>query len=309
MEYSNPKKIDFKFSKISFGAWQLGNRFDFDEMKEESAIKLVQSAFQEGITLFDTAPNYGKGQSEVILGKALKGIRNKVFINTKFGHDSHGQTNFDVERLEFSVKESLIRLQTDYIDSVILHNPGREMLYGDHPIYKELNRLKQLGLIKHYGVSVDWPEELEIVLKENNLDVIELMFNIIHQSPKIWFDEIEKQGILLMIKVPLDSGWLSGKYTKETIFKGVRSRWTQDNIKTRLEIVDRIKEIVGEDILHASLKYILNYDAVSCVIPGIRTEDHLISNLKTLEYDLSIDIQKELESLYESYIKYQNTPW
>ncbi|MDY0023543.1 MAG: aldo/keto reductase [Candidatus Izemoplasmatales bacterium] len=309
MKYNNPKKINFKISEISFGAWQLGNNFDFDRMQEEDAINLVKKAYDNGITLFDTAPNYGNGNSEVLLGKALKPFRDKVFINSKFGHDDLGNTDFSVERLEKSVRESLSRLQTDHLDSVILHNPGKEMLYGSHPIYDELKRLKSLGLIKHFGVSIDWPEELEIVLKENNIDVIEVMFNIIHQSPKVWFDEIKKQGILLMVKVPLDSGWLTGKYTKDTIFKGIRSRWTKEVIETRLQILGKIREIVGEDLVNASLRFILNFDAVSCVIPGTRNIEQLMSNIAVTDYSLSSEKQKELELLYENYIKDQFTPW
>ena len=309
MKYNNPKKINFKISEISFGAWQLGNNFDFDRMQEEDAINLVRKAYDSGITLFDTAPNYGNGNSEVLLGKALKPFRDKVFINSKFGHDDLGNTDFSVERLEKSVRESLSRLQTDHLDSVILHNPGKEMLYGSHPIYDELKRLKSLGLIKHFGVSIDWPEELEIVLKENDIDVIEVMFNIIHQSPKVWFEEIKKQGILLMVKVPLDSGWLTGKYTKDTIFKGIRSRWTKEVIETRLTIVDKIREIVGEDLVNASLRFILNFDAVSCVIPGTRNIEQLMSNIAVTDFSLTNQKQKELEHLYENYIKDQFTPW
>lgn len=309
MKYRHPKRVDFDISMISFGAWQLGNDLDFEEMNEEDAIILVKTAVESGITLFDTAPNYGLGNSERILGKALKGYRDKVFINSKFGHDSSGGTGFDIDKLELSLRNSLNRLQTHYLDSVILHNPGREMLYGTHPIYEELKRMKKIGLIKHYGVSIDTPEEMEIVLKHNDIDVIEVMFNIIHQSPRIWFDEVEKQGILLMVKVPLDSGWLSGKYNKDTEFIGIRSRWTKPVIETRLDIVDKIRDIVGEDILHASLNFILNFHAVSCVIPGIRTLKHLESNIETLDSELDETTQNQLIKLYDEYIKDLDTPW
>ena len=309
MRYNNPKKINFNISEISFGAWQLGNNTDFDGMQEEQGIKLVQKALEEGITLFDTAPNYGLGNSEKILGKALKGNRDKVYINSKFGHDSEGGTGFEVERLEASVKNSLKRLKTNYLDSVILHNPGREMLYGTHPIYDELKRLQKMGLIRHYGVSIDTAEELEIVLNKNEIDVIEIMFNIIHQSPKKWFDEVKKQGILLMIKVPLDSGWLTGKYNRDTLFTGIRSRWSEDVIKTRIEIVNKIKEIVGNDIIHASLRFILNFKAVSCVIPGMRDLKQLKSNVLTSKYVLDDKKHKKLEQLYEEFIKDAYTPW
>ncbi len=309
MKYNTPKRIGFAISEISFGAWQLGNDIDFDKMSENDAIKLVECAVKAGITLYDTAPNYGRGNSERILGKALKPYRHKVFISSKFGHDSEGGTGFEVDKLETSVRNSLKRLETDYLDSLILHNPGREMLYGTHPIYKELKRLKSEGIITHYGVSVDWPEELEIVLHENEVDVIEILFNIVHQSPKKWFDEIGEKGILLMTKVPLDSGWLTGKYTKETVFKGIRSRWTEADIKSRLEIVERIKDIVGKDIIHASLRFILDYPAVTCVIPGIRNQDQLATNIAATGYVMDKITHDRLERLYDDYIRHQNTPW
>ncbi len=309
MKYNNPKRINFEVSEISFGGWQLGNQIDYDFSDEDEAINLVKAAIDAGITLFDTAPNYGLGNSERILGKAIRGLRNRVFINTKFGHDEHDNQNFDVSRLNRSLIDSLNRLNTDYVDSIILHNPSKEMLDQRHPIYLELNRLKNLGLIHHFGVSIDTVSELEFLLENNDVDVIELMFNVIHQSPKIWFDEIEKRGILLMIKVPLDSGWLSGKYNKSTRFNGIRTRWSKEVINTRLKIVEKIKAIVGEDILHASLRFILNFSAVTCVIPGTRTLKHLETNIMTSEHGLTKDKQKALETLYEDEIKHLFTPW
>jgi len=309
MKYNKPSRINFAVSEISFGSWQLGNNIDFNFGDENEAINLVHEALKMGITLFDTAPNYGHGNSERLLGEALKGNRKKVFINSKFGHDHGGGTDFSPERLEKSVRGSLGRLQTDYLDSVILHNPPMEMLYKDHPIYNELRRLKSIGLIRHFGVSIDTPFELETVLDNDDIDVIELMFNVIHQSPKIHFDKIHQKGILLMIKVPLDSGWLSGKYNEKTDFTGIRSRWTKDVIDTRIKIIERVKSIVKEDIVKASLRFILDFKGVTCVIPGIKNMEQLISNVEASNYLLTREKHLELENLYEDYIKHLHTPW
>jgi aryl-alcohol dehydrogenase-like predicted oxidoreductase len=309
MKYNNPKRVDFLISEISFGSWQLGNNIDFDFGDELEGIGLVQEALKMGVSLFDTAPNYGHGNSEKLLGKALKGSREKVFINSKFGHDGHGDTDFSIERIEKSVSESLKRLQTDYLDSVILHNPPREMLYKDHPVYDELRRLKALKLINHFGVSIDTPEELEIVLENDDVDVIELVFNVIHQSPKVHFNKVYEKGILLMIKVPLDSGWLSGKYNESTNFTGIRTRWTKEVINTRINIIEQVKSIVGEDIVKSSLRFILDFKAVTCVIPGIKNISQLEDNVKVTNFVLSKEKHKKLENLYEDYIKNLYTPW
>lgn len=309
MKYNTPRRVNFAVSEISFGSWQLGNNIDFNFGDENEAISLVHEALKMGITLFDTAPNYGHGNSEKLLGEALKGNRHKVFINSKFGHDSEGGTDFSIERLEKSIRGSLKRLQTDYLDSVILHNPPMEMLYKDHPIYNELRRLKTIGIIRHFGVSIDTPFELKTVLENDDIDVIELMFNVIHQSPKIHFDKIDEKGILLMIKVPLDSGWLSGKYNEETKFTGIRSRWTKDVIDTRIKIIDKVKNIVGDDIVKSSLRFILDFKGVTCVIPGIKNLNQLIDNVEVSNYVLSIEKHLKLENLYEDYIKNLHTPW
>ena len=310
MKYRNPSRINKNISVIGFGAWQLGNPEFFGPMEDDVAIQLVHRALEEGVNLFDTAPGYGSGNSERLLGLALKDHRNTVFINTKFGHTADGRTDFSVDALDESIQASLSRLQTDYLDGLILHNPGRELLDGDQAIYQKLKEYKQQGIVRHFGVSIDSLEELDIVLHHNNVDIIELMFNIIHQSPKALFAEVEKQGILLMIKVPLDSGWLSGKYTANTVHTGIRSRWTRETIQTRLEIVNRIKAIVGkDDIAQDSLRFILAQVGVTAVIPGVRNEHQLRSNVEAQTSKMSNDTILELETLYEEFIKHQHTPW
>lgn len=310
MKYRNPARIDKDISVIGFGAWQLGNPEFFGPMEDDVAIRLVHRAVQEGVNLFDTAPGYGGGNSERLLGLALKHHRNTVFINTKFGHTADGRTDFSVEALEESIQASLSRLQTDYLDGLILHNPGRELLYGDQAIYSKLAEYKQKGIVKHFGVSIDSYEELEIVLHHNNVDIIELMFNIIHQSPKALFEEVKRQGILLMIKVPLDSGWLTGKYTSDTIHTGIRSRWTRETIQTRIDIVDRIKAILGkDDIAQDSLRFILAQVGVTAVIPGVRNERQLLSNVEAQTSEMPNETVLELETLYDEFIQHQHTPW
>lgn len=310
MKYRNPSKIGRDLSVIGFGAWQLGNKEFWGEMSDEHAIELVQQAVVVGINVFDTAPGYGSGASERLLGIALKGQREKVFLNTKFGHTADGRTDFSVEALDVSINDSLARLQTTYLDSIILHNPGWDLLYGDSPIYRRLKHWKALGIIRHYGVSIDSLEELEIVLHHNDVDVIELMFNVIHQSPKVLFEEVEEKGILLMIKVPLDSGWLTGKYTKDSVFTGIRARWSDEVKQTRHDIVTKIKAIVGSaDLVQPALRFILSFDAVTCVLPGTRNLKQLASNVAVAEAELSVNHKRQLEELYDTYIRFQSTPW
>ncbi|MDQ0194477.1 aryl-alcohol dehydrogenase-like predicted oxidoreductase [Paenibacillus wynnii] len=124
-------------------------------MADTEAITLVHEAFDRGITFFDTAPNYGRGKSEELLGKALIGKRSEVVINSKFGHTADGRTDYSADTLRTSVEQSLSRLQTDYLDSILIHNPPFDYLDGKYGHYKVLEDLKSEGKILAYGVSVD----------------------------------------------------------------------------------------------------------------------------------------------------------
>lgn len=310
MEYRSSKRFEKKISRIGFGAWQLGNDQDFSGMSEKEGIELVKKAVNEGITFFDTAPNYAGGKSEKILGKALEGLESDIFINTKTGHHPNGNIDFSIDSITKSIYRSIDALNRDKLDSVILHNPVQEVLKGETEHYSRLISLKQEGVIGGYGVSIDTPDELRWVLDSSDVDVIEIMFNIIHQSPKVWFEEVEKRDILLIVKIPFDSGWLTGKYDRNTKFEGIRARWTPEDIQLRAKLVDEIKDIVGEDdLVPVALSYVLSFDAVTTVIPGIRTEDHLKSNIEALDYTLTEQLKMDLEQLYESEISSYNVPW
>lgn len=311
MKNRTASKINTTVSEIGFGAWQLGSEGDFwNQMDKQSGIQLVQEAVKNGVTFFDTAPGYSGGNSELILGEALQGMRHQVHINTKIGHGPNGEYEFSVEGIKTSIHRSLKKLQTDYLDTVILHNPEQYILKGETDLFDELENYKQKGIIKGYGVSIDSYEELKTVLEHLDVDVIEIMFNMIHQEPRFLFDEVKKRGILLIVKIPFDSGWLTGRFDEHTEFTGIRSRWNQDVKNTRSNIVQKIKQVFNKDIIVAeALAYILSYDAVTTVIPGTRTIKHLMSNIAAADTKLSESQIQAIEDLYTRYIKNQDTPW
>ncbi|MBN2604622.1 MAG: aldo/keto reductase, partial [Bacilli bacterium] len=220
MEKRKAAKMQREVSVLGFGGWQLGNTEFWGEMDFISGVNLVKEAFENGVNFFDTAPGYASGNSERIIGEAVKEFRDQVVINTKFGHNADGTSNFQVAYIEHAIDESLKRLQTNYVDSVILHNPEFYILEGKTDHFKELNRLKEIGKIRGYGVSIDSYAELLATLRNLDVDVIEIMFNLVHQEIIPLLQEVEELGIMLVIKVPLDSGWLSGKYDKNSVFTG-----------------------------------------------------------------------------------------
>jgi aryl-alcohol dehydrogenase-like predicted oxidoreductase len=313
MKYNKLIQTSPAVSEIGLGAWQLGVNSGWKNMSENEAIALVLYAVSAGINFFDTAPNYGKGTSEERLGKALKGIdRDKIIINTKFGHTNTGKTNYDAGTIRTSLEGSLQRLQTDYVDSLILHNPPYEYLDGnknDH--YEILEQLKAEGKIKAYGASLDTYEEIRLLLETTNSKVLEVFFNILHQDAARAFTLAKEKNAGIIVKIPLDSGWLTGKYNENSVFEDIRKRWSRSDIQTRAMLVNRVKEIIGFDyhLTQTAIAFCLAYDAVSTVIPGNLSHQQLSENLKSLSAPISKEIRKELEAFYMAEVKPLKLPW
>ncbi len=303
-------KTSKSFSRLGFGAWQLGNSEFWSPMTETEGIALVQKAIELNVRFFDTAPGYASGQSETILGKAIQNHREDVFISSKFGHKADGTSDFSPISMESAVQESLMRLQTTYLDALLLHNPSMYILQGKTTHFQMMKSLQTKGLIRHYGVSIDSYDELKAVLESTDVEVIELLFNVFFQAPIPLFEEIKKRGILLVIKVPLDSGWLSGKYNQYSSFTGIRDRWDNATIQRRGTLVEELKRLCNDDVLtRYALAFILSFDAVGVVIPGTHDVNHLLSNIEAVQYSLSPDLKEKMLTIYQTKLSKNPLPW
>jgi len=313
MKYKKYIKDSINISEIGLGAWQLGQNSGWKSMTEFEAIKLVHKSLDFGINFFDTAPNYGHGSSEERLGKALKGIdRSKIVINTKFGHTDKGTLNFSSDYIRESLEGSLKRLQVDYVDSLIIHNPPSEYFDGnknDH--YEVLEKLIDEGKIKAYGASLDTYEDMKLLIETTNSKVIETFFNIFHQDTLRGFKIAKNKKVGIIVKIPLDSGWLTGKYNAESRFNDIRSRWSKEDIKTRANLAHKVRTIIGteENLAQIAIAFCLAYDAVSTVIPGNVNLKQLTSNVQSADISISQSLVEKLEKLYQSEIKKLNLPW
>lgn len=313
MKYKKYIKDTINISEIGLGAWQLGQNSGWKSMTETEATQLVHKSLDFGINFFDTAPNYGHGTGEARLGKALKGVdRSKVVINTKFGHTHTGTQNYNANYIRESLEGSLKRLQVDYVDSLIIHNPPSECFDGnknDH--YEILDRLIDEGKIKAYGASLDTYDDMKLLMNTTNSKVMEVFFNILHQDTLRGFEQAQKEEVGIIVKIPLDSGWLTGKYNAESSFNDIRSRWSKQDIETRANLVNKVKAVFGtdENLAQKAIAFCLAYDAVSTVIPGNVSIEQLTSNVQSADISISPSIIKELENLYHTEIKKRNLPW
>lgn len=300
--------------EIGFGAWQLGNGRDWaGTTSEADAISLVHKAIDSGCNFFDTAPGYGNGHSETILGKALVGRRDQVVLNTKAGHLANGSTDFSASGIRTSVEESLARLRTEYIESVILHNPPAECLSGDSPQMQELSLLYKEGKILAYGASVDSAADMRTVLDTSTQQglVLEVLFNIFHQDTRRAFAAAAEKEAAIIVKVPLDSGWLSGKYGKESSFSDIRSRWSPNIISRRFDLLERVRFLESGDrtLAQAALQFVLAHPEVTTVIPGVKSEEQLRQNLSAADGRLSHEEVDRLHELWEAELENNPLPW
>jgi aryl-alcohol dehydrogenase-like predicted oxidoreductase len=282
-------------------------------MTDKEATALVHKAIELGVNFFDTAPNYGRGTSESRLGAVLKNYDRDTFvINTKFGHTDAGKTNYASGSIRESLEGSLRRLQVDYVDSLILHSPPFEYLDGnknDH--YEILEKLKEEGKIRAYGASLDTYEQIKVLLQTTKSKVIEVFFNILHQDTARAFEMAKEKNVGIIVKIPLDSGWLSGKYDENSVFTDIRKRWSVGDIRTRALLVNRIKEIIQPEtnLGQKAISFCLGYDAVSTVIPGNTSIQQLANNMTSASSPISGELIKKLEQFYEEEVKALNLPW
>jgi aryl-alcohol dehydrogenase-like predicted oxidoreductase len=298
-------------SEIGLGAWQLANP-DWGANDEQEALRIVQASLDAGCNFFDTAPGYNHGRSEEFLGQVLRPVRQEIIICSKFGHTAEGVSDFSRKAIRPSLEASLKRLQTDTIDILLMHNPPREMMDGrSADQYAELEKLKQEGKIQAYGISLDWKADLELMMDTTRSQAAEVFFNAFYQEPKPAFARARLQGVGLIVKVPLDSGWLSGRYRQGSQFEGVRNRWSAEVIERRGALVEQFEALVpaGESMAHTALQFCLAQPEVSTVIPGAKTVAQALDNFAAADHRLDRATLAAIEALWEKDIAAEPLPW
>ncbi|MGZ9164683.1 MAG: aldo/keto reductase [Anaerolineales bacterium] len=298
-------------SEIGLGAWQLANP-DWGVDSKSEALRVIQKSLEAGCNFFDTAPGYAGGRSEELLGEGLKSMRKDVMLCTKFGHTAEGLTDFSTNAIHQSIEASLRRLQTDYLDIVLMHNPPREMMDGRVASqYAEFEKLKAEGKIREYGVSLDWREELEMVVDTTQSKALEVFFNALYQEPLPAFQKAHENGVGIIVKVPLDSGWLSGRYRKGHQFDDIRKRWPPEVVARRSELVEQFAALVpeGTSMAHAALQFILAQPQVSTIIPGAKSAEQALDNFAAADKQLSQEVVQSMYDLWEGEIMSDPLPW
>jgi aryl-alcohol dehydrogenase-like predicted oxidoreductase len=321
MKYRTLGKTGMNVSEVSLGTWQLGAKWG-DPFDEKTALKTLESAVEQGVNFFDTADVYNDGLSEQAIGTFLKSNRGDIFIATKCGRklDPHVSSGYNSQNIFSFVEASLRRLQLETIDLIQLHCPPTEVYYRPE-VFGALDTLKEQGKIRHYGVSVEKIEEALKAMEFPGVETVQLIFNIFRQRPiNLLFQQAADKNIGIIVRVPLASGLLTGKFSRQTRFSEQDHRfYNRDGeqfdkgetfagvpFETGLEAVEQLKEIIGTEIpmSQAALRWILMFPEISTVIPGASKPEHLVSNVKASKLPSLTEQQvSQIRALYESIIK------
>jgi aryl-alcohol dehydrogenase-like predicted oxidoreductase len=300
-------KSGIEVSALGLGCWPIGGLFYLDgkpdgygNIDDNESIKAIQKGIDLGINFFDTADVYGAGHNEIVLGKAIKGKREKVIIATKFGYTFDEKSkyvtgnNSSAEYLKHACRDSLKRLDTDYIDLYQLHL----WLSNEEAaqVVEALEELKKQGLIREYGWSTDLIENFDFMHTYTNGVSIQHEFNIFKHMDEMLY-KCENHNIASINRSPLAMGLLSGKYNENSMLpeddvRGNSFDWViyYKNGKPAagfLKKLDAIREILsskGRSLVQGALAWIWAKSESNIPIPGFKNVKQVEENAKAMEF-------------------------
>ncbi|MBT3199015.1 MAG: aldo/keto reductase [Phycisphaerales bacterium] len=311
-------KTGFDTSDVGLGCWQLGG-FCWGDVDEPKAFDILNAAVENGVNFFDTADVYGEGRSEILIGAFLKQCSSDIYIASKLGRFPRPgwPANFTREVMKQHIEASLERLGIDALDLVQLHCiPADVMAAGE--VFDYLREFKQEGLIKDFGASVESMDEAVMCLGQDGLASLQVIFNIFRRKPiTALFDTAAEKGVAIIARVPLASGLLSGKISLDTQFpENDHRKFNKDGemfnvgetfagltLTTGVEAIDKIRPLVPEGMSMAqmALRWILDHDAVSVVIPGASSAQQALDNSAVSDIaPLTAELHQTLEDIYNA---------
>lgn len=295
MKYRRLGRTGLRVSVIGVGTWQLGGEWGRDFTQGE-ADAIVAKAAECGINLIDTAECYGDHLAESLVGKAIRGRRDQWVLATKFGHRFKGRFQRDDVYQPAQVREQLARsleaLGTDYIDLYQFHS-GTDPMFDTPGLWDTLRGFVEAGTVRHLGISVSSKRpSLHQVNSATQVGAkaIQVVYNRLNRSAE---QEIlpscERQDLGVLARVPLASGFLSGKYTRPDQFPptDVRAVWqSHEDRRSMIEQAEQIRKTeVPPDVPMAqwALAWCLRNPVVSCVIPGCKNVGQVESNARAAD--------------------------
>ena len=314
-------RLRARVGEIGLGCWQLGGA-DWGDVSDEQALDTLRAAADAGVTFFDTADVYGLGRSESLIGRFLAErkaahAKGHLFVATKLGRfpDPGWPVNFKPEAMRRHTEASLKRLGIDALDLTQLHCVPTDVLKRGE-VFDTLRTLQKEGKIRHWGASVESMAEAIQCVRQEGLVSLQVIFNIFRQKPLTeLFGEARHRGVALVVRLPLASGLLSGKMSRESTFAPTDHRtYNRDGQKFNVgetfaglrfekgvELADALRPLVppGMTMAQMALRWCLDFEAVTTVIPGARSPDQARANAAASDMrGLSDELHERLRTFY-----------
>jgi aryl-alcohol dehydrogenase-like predicted oxidoreductase len=284
MKYRKFGRIGWEGAEIGFGAWAVGGAWG--AVDDEQSIAAMKRALELGVNFFDTSDVYGDGRSERLLGRLRKETKAPFHVATKVGRrlSPHVAAGYNSENLTAFVDRSLKNLGVDSLEVVQLHCPPTDPYYRPET-FAAMDDLVKGGKVQHYGVSVERVEEGLKAMEFPNVESIQIIFNMFRQRPAERFlAEAARRGVATIIRVPLASGMLTGKFTAQSTFErddhrhfnrhgeafDVGETFSGVPYEVGLTAVEELKSLLpaGTSLAQLALRWILMFEGVSTIIPG-----------------------------------------
>jgi len=318
MHYRKFGAAGWNVSEIGLGTWQFGG--DWGAMPEATATAIMKTAVDCGVNFFDTADVYGNGRSETLIGGFLSSCSERIRVATKLGRLEGYPDGYSFELFRRCTENSLKRLNVEIIDLLQLHCIPRDHLESGE-VFDWLRVLRNEGKILAFGASVETEEEAEICLEQSDLASLQIIFNIFRQQPAGgFFKRAQRNRVALIVRLPLASGLLAGKFTKDTVFASSDHRTYNRNGEAfsvgetfsgleysyGLECVEAVRKLVPAEMEMApfALRWILDHPEVSVVIPGATKATQVQTNAAASDLPLlAKPVYTALRKLYDEKIE------
>jgi aryl-alcohol dehydrogenase-like predicted oxidoreductase len=309
-----------EISEVGLGCWQLGGG-DWGAVPDADAFRILDEAVDHGISFIDTADVYGAGRSERLIGEFLKRRSEELFVASKIGRRNYPGP-YSKAIIKEHIEECLQRLQLETLDLIQLHCIPPDVM-ADGAVFGWLRELQQEGLIRHFGASVESMDEALQIIDQDGLTSLQIIFNIFRQKPIAeLFDAAREQNVGLIVRLPLASGLLAGKFNAETRFPESDHRnYNRDgacfnvgetfaglSFAKGVELAEKIRPLVPGEISMAQFaqRWILDFSAVTTVITGASRAAQVIDNTLVSELpSLPVSVHDALSDLYRDQIHSQ----
>jgi len=322
MQYRELGRTGWQVSEISFGAWAIGA--GWGQVDDRDSLAAMRRALDLGVNFIDTADVYGDGHSEQLVARLRKERPETIYVATKAGRrlSPHTADGYNAENLTRFVERSLRNLETDCLDLLQLHCPPTDVYYRPE-VFGALDDLAQAGKLRYYGVSVEKVEEALKAIDYPGVQSVQIIFNMFrHRPAELFFPEAQRRQVGILARVPLASGLLTGKMTRDRVFASDDHRtfnrygqafdrgetFSGVDFETGLQAVEELKALAppGATLAQLALRWILMFDAVSCAIPGGKRPDQVEDNVRAADLPpLSEADMAKIRGVYDRTIRDQ----